>query len=67
MKEISQDKIVRNHLEAGSTINPLIAYEKYGILRLGARIFNLRKEGLHITTRMKYKGRKRWAEYELSK
>lgn len=48
--------IVRNHLEKHNTITSKIAFEKYGITRLSAVIYNLRDAGLKIVT-----------EYETSK
>ena len=46
-RETKTDK-VRQHLLKGKEITPKEAYFKYGTMRLGAIIFNLRKEGLNI-------------------
>lgn len=48
-------KIVLKHLQTGKELSQLEATQKYGILRLGAIIFNLRKEGYKIVTRMEHK------------
>lgn len=48
-------KIVLKHLQSGKELSQLEATQKYGILRLGAIIFNLRKEGYKIVTRMEHK------------
>ena len=48
-------KIVLKHLQSGKELSQLEATKKYGILRLGAIIFNLRKEGYKIVTRMEHK------------
>ena len=48
-------KIVLKHLQSGKELSQLEATQKYGILRLGAIIFNLRKEGYRIVTRMEHK------------
>ena len=42
------DKILR-HLEQHGSITPLEAYERYGIMRLGARIYDLKRMGYKIT------------------
>lgn len=47
---MSQYQQVLEHLEKGYSISQLEATQKYGILRLGAIIFNLRKAGYSIST-----------------
>jgi hypothetical protein len=49
---MSQYEIVLKHLKKGKEITQLEATKKYGILRLGAIIFNMRRDGHIITTRM---------------
>ncbi len=51
---MSQQEMVLKHLKEGKEISPLEALTKYGSLRLGAIIFNLRKEGYNISTRLEY-------------
>ena len=51
-EKITQKKVVLKHLQSGKELSQLEATEKYGILRLGAIIFNLRKEGYNISTRI---------------
>jgi hypothetical protein len=53
--KMSQSKVVLKHLESGKEITQLEATQKYGILRLGAIIFNLRKDGYKITSRLEHK------------
>ena len=48
-KIIKQEKVLM-HLQTHGSITPLEALNKYGSLRLGALIFNLRKEGHDIET-----------------
>lgn len=36
------------HLQQGQSITPLDALEMFGCLRLGARIYDLRKDGVEI-------------------
>lgn len=49
-KNDSQPMLVINHLKTYGEITPLEAYRKYGVLRLGAIIFDLRHEGYQIAT-----------------
>jgi hypothetical protein len=53
--KMSQSKVILKHLESGKEITQLEATKKYGILRLGAIIFNLRKDGYKITSRLEHK------------
>ena len=50
----SQVSIILNHLKTGAEINPLEALSEYGVYRLGAVIYILKKEGYHIRTRMEH-------------
>jgi len=61
----SQNKAIRRHLESGSSITPLEALHQYGCFRLGARIFDLRAQGLEIETEIIKVGRKRFAQYSI--
>ena len=49
MKQL--DKI-RAHLESGLPITPIGALSAYGCFRLGARIYDLRREGMAIDREM---------------
>ena len=44
-------------------LSPLQAWEKFGCLRLAARIFDLRREGMKIDSRIVVRGDKRFAQY----
>ena len=66
----SQAGLILNHLLSGEEINPMEALKKYGCYRLGAVIFNLKREGYKIRTRIerftKPNGRKgHYAVYKL--
>ena len=50
----SQRKVVLKHLQSGEELSQLEATQKYGILRLGAIIFTLRKEGYKISMRYEH-------------
>jgi hypothetical protein len=63
----TQNQLIRQHLESGKTITPLEALSMYGCLRLGARIYDLKRDGLRIKTDRKTNGKKWFAEYSLLK
>ncbi len=63
----SQKKLIREWLEAGNSITPMEALNLFGCFRLGARIWDLRDEGMKIETEMNYNGRKKNAVYYLKK
>lgn len=44
----TQEDAILKHLQKGKTITPLEALTLYGCLRLGARIWDLRKKNHHI-------------------
>ena len=74
MKTESQNKRIRKHLESGRNLTPLDALYQYGCFRLGARIYDLRREGLRITAKTVeatsqsvYNGKKHFTQYSLSK
>ena len=63
----TQNQMIREHLEAGHKITPLEALNMFGCFRLGARIADLKKQGMHIETEIvhdKSTG-KHWASYHL--
>ena len=49
----SQKHRVLNHLQDGKFLNQLVAMNEYGILRLPARICELRQDGHFIKTIMR--------------
>jgi hypothetical protein len=61
------DRILR-HLRRGDSITPLGALKRYGCLRLGARIWDLRSAGWVIAREWEKGGNnKRWAKYRLAR
>lgn len=69
---MSQLQEIRAHLESGRPITPIEALEQYGCFRLGARIYDLRREGLAIERETveatNRKGEtKRFARYRLAR
>lgn len=49
---MSHNEMILNHLKTRGSITPLEAINEYGILRLGARIYDLKDEGWPIKTVM---------------
>ena len=63
----SQRERIREFLLAGNLLNPRDAQERFGCWRLGARIWELREEGLPIRTlTVKTRSGKHFAAYALS-
>lgn len=67
---MSQNQTVLNHLQQYGSITPRDAYELYGIMRLGARIDNLKHAGHKIYTRLescenRFGDKVRYARYTL--
>ena len=65
------EKILR-HLEDIGSITPMEAIRQYGIMRLGARIWDLKREGYPIeakiiTGKNRYGEPTRWAVYRMVK
>ena len=48
MSENSQRAAIARYLKTGKSLTPLEALQKFGCLRLGARIWELRQEGKTI-------------------
>lgn len=61
----SQCTLIEQHLRSGKTITPIEALDLYGCFRLGARIWDLKDQGLDIATEIVNNGRKRYARYSL--
>lgn len=64
MKPKSQTKQIQSHLNRGWKLTPLQALQKYGCMRLAARIAELRDEGMNIITRKVSRNGKTFAEYQ---
>ena len=57
-------KILR-HLQSGRTLTALQCLDKFGTMRLGARVHELRSEGHAITSEIITKGGKKFARYSM--
>lgn len=65
-KKQSQCNAIASALKAGARLTPLEALKRFGCLRLGARIADLRKRGMAITSTLVDVGDgKRVSEYKL--
>ncbi len=63
----SQEEQVEDALLRGESITPLDALHRFGAFRLSAIIFNLRKNGYNISTKMVGHGNKKYALYKIEK
>lgn len=63
----SQELEILKHLKSGKSLTPIDAMREYKVLRLAARIRDLRDEGYPIITVMETDKRtgKRWARYSM--
>jgi hypothetical protein len=59
------NKKIAAWLQKGKSITALQALEKWGCMRLAARIENLRKAGMEIKTKTIHKNGKSFAQYHL--
>lgn len=64
---MSKQEKVKNHLNKGKSITAIDALKLYGSFRLSAIIFNLRKEGMKITSEVMTKNGSNFAKYTLVK
>ncbi len=62
---MTQTTWVQSQLKRGHKITPLLALRKAGILRLAARVEELRRDGMRIKSKIITKHSKRFAEYSL--
>lgn len=58
---MTQQEMVLRHLERHGSITALEALQEYGIMRLGARIWDLKNSGKEITREMEV-GKNRFGE-----
>lgn len=70
-EKLTQNELVLRHLKDYGEINPMEAIRDYGIMRLGARIYDLKKQGYRIASRTgkginRYGEKVTWAVYSLA-
>lgn len=63
----AQNDRILDYLATGHRLTPLQALRRFGCLRLGARIYDLRGQGHSIESRLVRRGGARVAEYRLIK
>jgi hypothetical protein len=63
----SQCASILRYLETGRAVSPLMALDKFGTLRLAARILELKQRGHSIATHKIKVGRKCYAAYLLDR
>ena len=62
---MTQLQEIQKHLKEYGEINPLMALERYGCMRLAARIQELRGMGMKIKTQIRKGNGKAYASYKL--
>ena len=63
---MSQNKQIADYLNKGKKLTPIDALNKFGCLRLAARIADLRNEGMNIVTNtIKLENNKQIAQYSI--
>lgn len=70
MTKETQCAAIREHLARHGSITPMEALTLYGCMRLGARVWDLKRQGVAIRTRMETRRNgageyKRFARYEM--
>lgn len=63
---MTQTELIKKHLEDGRTITPIEALSLYGCFRLGARIYNLKQQGVKIESKTITKNGKHFAQYRMA-
>ncbi|MCK6381854.1 MAG: helix-turn-helix domain-containing protein [Leptospiraceae bacterium] len=61
----SQNQKILKHLQSGKSITPIEALNKFGCFRLGARIYDLKKDGWKIESEFQTKKGKSFSCYRL--
>lgn len=55
---MTQAEMILKHLEQFGAIDPMVALKEYGVMRLGARIWDLKHDGNNIKSQtVRYKNR----------
>ena len=65
IRQESQEKSILRMLQNGGRINPRMALDQFGCMRLAAIIHLLKKKGSNIKTTRVNRGRTTFAEYEM--
>lgn len=60
---MTQNALVLQYLKSGKPVTALFALDRWRIMRLAARIADLRRAGHEISTTLVTFGKKRYAQY----
>ena len=63
---MSQNELILKDLKQGKTVTPLTALKQHGIMRLGARIYDLSRKGYSIDSKTIRRNGKRYSGYFLA-
>ena len=66
LKKKTQKEEILKYFETGAVLTPIDALRKFGCFRLAAIVFDLKKEGHDIHTRIEYQSGKKFAKYKLN-
>lgn len=64
---LNQTESILNHLQNVGPITPLEALQLYGCFRLGARIWDLKQQGIDIVTEIVEANNKHFASYRINR
>ena len=67
MKRRPQNARIIDYLASGRPLTPLVALRRFGTFRLGARVYELKRQGHPITSRLVRRGEAHVAEYRLER
>ena len=67
MKPRSQSDRIIDWLASGRSLTPYQALARFGCMRLGARIWQLKRDGHRIQAEMVRRGGKSFAQYRLAR
>ena len=65
MKTRAQSARILDYLATGKPLTPITALRRFGTFRLGARVYDLKRQGHKIDTRLVTRGDSRVASYTL--
>lgn len=64
---MSQSESIARYLTRGHSLTPLSALNLFGVMRLAARISELKHGGFSVKTEMVWRGKRRFARYSWAK
>ena len=63
---MTHTSLILARLKSGKSITAALAYDRYGIMRLASRVFELRQRGHAIRSTLVRRDNKSWARYSLT-